>query len=512
MKIPFNILDFLDRAEHVYGDRVGIVDEPDQPAESLGELTWKQVAEHVRAFAAGLDALGVGPGERVAIVSQNSARLLIALFAVSGYGRVAVPINFRLNADEVRYIVNHSGSSVLLVDPELDEALADVTAPHRFVFGSASDRILFRFDRSPNPWGKASEDAIASINYTSGTTARPKGVKLTHRNLYVNALTFGWHAGVNDRDVYLWAVPLFHCNGWGLAYAITGMGGRHIILRKVDGVEILHRIERHGVTFMGGAPAVVNSILDAASARTGAVPRQGRMRVVVGGAPPPTTTIEKVETVLGWEFIQVYGLTETSPILTLNRSRSEWDTYTPAQRASELGSAGPPVVGVRMRVDDEGEVQARANVVFDGYWLQPNETGLAMTDGWFHTGDGGAIDHNGFVHISDRKKDVIVTGGENVSSIEVEDCLFRHPSVAEAAVIAVPDTRWGETIKAIIVLRPGAGASESELIAHCRAHLAHYKCPTSVEFVDTLARTATGKVQKFKLREPFWEGRDRLVS
>jgi fatty-acyl-CoA synthase len=226
VKVPLNVLDFLDRAEQVYGDRIGLVDEPDQPADSWGRLTWRQVAERARAMAAGLDALGVGRGERVAIVSHNSARLLVALFAVSGYGRIVVPINFRLNADEVRYIVDQSGASVLLVDPDLDRALSGVTAPHRFVLGAESDAALMRFDRQPAPWTDASEDAVASINYTSGTTARPKGVELTHRNLYLNALTFGWHAGVDDRDVYLWAVPMFHCNGWGMVYAITAMGGR----------------------------------------------------------------------------------------------------------------------------------------------------------------------------------------------------------------------------------------------------------------------------------------------
>ena len=351
MNVPLNVLDFLDRAECVYGDRIGIVDESDQPADSLGQLTWREVAEHARAFAAGLDALGVGVGERVAIVSQNSARLLIAFFAVSGYGRVVVPINFRLNAEEVGYIVEHSGARVLLVDPELDEALADVTAQHRFIIGRDSDAALFRFDRQPEPWAGASEDAIASINYTSGTTARPKGVQLTHRNLYMNALTFGWQVGVNDRDTYLWAVPMFHCNGWGMVYAITGMGGQHVILRKVDGPEILRRIDRHGVTLMGGAPAVVNTIIDAAADLVGPVPGSGTMRVIVGGAPPPTATIERVETDLGWEFMQIYGLTETSPLMTLNRRRGEWDSLTPAARARLLGNAGPPALGMRIRVE-----------------------------------------------------------------------------------------------------------------------------------------------------------------
>jgi acyl-CoA synthetase (AMP-forming)/AMP-acid ligase II len=512
MKVPFNVLDFLDRAEHVYGDRVGIVDEPDQPARSWGEMTWRQVAEHARAFAAGLDALGVGRGERVAIVSQNSARLLVALFGVSGYGRVVVPINFPLNAEEVAYIVEHSGASVLLVDPELDEALAGVTATHRFVLGEESDHVLLRFDRQPNPWVNPSEDALASINYTSGTTARPKGVELTHRNLYMNAMTFGWQTGVDDRDVYLWAVPMFHCNGWGLVYAITAMGGCHVILRKVDGPEILRRIERYGVTFMGGAPAVVNTILTTASEWAGPVPGRDRMRIVSGGAPPPSATIESVETDLGWEFIQVYGLTETSPLLTLNRRRAEWDTLSPAERARRIGRAGPPGIGARLRVDDQGEVLAQGNMVFSGYWQQPDETSKALVDGWFHTGDGGHLDDDGYLTISDRKKDVIITGGENVSSIEVEDCLYQHPAVAEAAVIGVPDEKWGETVKAIVVRKPGALVSADELMAHCRARLAHYKCPTSIDIEGSLARTATGKVQKFKLRERYWEGRQRLVN
>jgi acyl-CoA synthetase (AMP-forming)/AMP-acid ligase II len=510
MKVPFNILDFLVRAETAYGDRIGIVDEPDQPAESLGELTWKDVAAHARAFAAGLDALGVGRGERIAIVSQNSARMLIAFFGISGYGRVVVPINFRLNADEVRYVVEHSGASMLLVDPELDEALADVHAKHRFVLGADSDKTLFRFDRRPAAWIDPNEDAIASINYTSGTTARPKGVELTHRNLYVNAMAFGWHTGVNDRDVYLWTVPLFHCNGWGMVYAITGMGGRHIILRKVDGHEILARVGDHGVTFMGGAPAVVSTILT--SAADAGPAGHGRVRIVVGGAPPPTAVIERVETELGWEFIQIYGLTETSPVLTMSRRRAEWDELSAFERAGRLGRAGTPVIGVNVRVDDEGEVSARGNVVFGGYWGQPAETDLAIKKGWFHTGDGGFIDADGYVTIADRKKDVIITGGENVSSIEVEDRLFQHPDVAEAAVIGVPDEKWGETVKAIVVLRPGTTVTAAELIDHCRAGLAHYKCPTSIEFQLGLERTATGKVQKFRLREPYWAGRTRLVS
>ncbi len=511
MRVPLTVLDFIERAELVYGDRIAVVDEPEQPAESLGELTWREVARLARAQAAGFDALGVGHGERVAIVSHNSARLLTAFFGVSGYGRVLVPINFRLNAEEISYIVEHSGATVLMIDPELDESLAGVTARHRFVIGKETDDALLRFDTTPEPW-TADEDATGTINYTSGTTARPKGVQLTHRTLWVNATTFGWQTGVNDRDVYLWTLPMFHCNGWGMSYSVTGMGGRHIVLRKIDGAEILRRVERHGVTLLCGAPAVMSAILDAAQEWKGEIPGRDRVRMVVAGAPPPTRLIERLESELGWEFIQIYGLTETAPLLTMSRHRSEWDDLSGAERAQRLGRAGAPALGVRLSISDQGEVLARSNVVLEGYWEQPQATADALEGGWFHTGDGGDIDDDNYLSISDRKKDVIISGGENVSSIEVEDCLYQHPSVAEACVIGVPDAKWGETVKALVVLKPDAAATESDLIAHCRDRLTHFKCPTSVEFQAEFARTSTGKLQKFKIRAPYWEGRERQIN
>jgi fatty-acyl-CoA synthase len=520
MKVPLTVADFLDRAEEVHGARTGVVDEPDAPGGGLGELTYARVADLARAQAATLDALGVDRGERVAVVSQNSARLLTSFYGVSGWGRVLVPINFRLTADEVAYIVEHSGASVLLVDPELDEALKGVEAPHRIVLGTGSDDRLYRTGVTPEPWSP-DEDATATINYTSGTTARPKGVQLTHRSLWLNAVTFGWHAGVTERDVYLHTLPMFHANGWGMPFATTGMGVPQVVLRKVDGAEILRRVERHGVTLLCGAPAVVAMVLEAAATWDGEVPGAGRTRIVVAGAPPPTRTIERVEAELGWEFIQIYGLTETAPLLTVNRSRQEYDGLEPAERAARLSRAGAPAIGVRLAVDDHGEVLARSNVVLEGYWDQPEATAAAIRpadmagagdEPWFHTGDGGTLDDEHHLTISDRKKDVIITGGENVSSIEVEDVLFAHPAVAEVAVIGVPDERWGETVKALVVLAPGAEATGEELIGHCRERLAHYKCPTSVEVRDELARTATGKLQKFKLRDPYWEGRDRQVG
>jgi acyl-CoA synthetase (AMP-forming)/AMP-acid ligase II len=461
-----------------------------------------------------LDQMGIGVGDRVAIVSPNSSRFMISLWGASGHGRVIVPINFRLNAEEVGYIVEHSGAKLLLVDPELDESLAGVTAKERIVFGTDADAELFaERDGAPQDWG-LDEAATCSINYTSGTTARPKGVQIAHRNAWLNAAIFGWHTGVSDRDVYLHTLPMFHCNGWGMTYATTGMGARHIVLRKVDGEEILKRIEAEGVTLLCGAPAVVAAILDAAAARReqgNAVPGRGTVRMVVAGAPPPSKVIERVEAELGWEFIQIYGLTETSPLLTINRAPAEWDGLDVAERSRLLSRAGVPAVGVGIRISDQGEVQARGNHVFEGYWEQPEATADAIVDGWFHTGDGGYLD-GAYVVISDRKKDVIITGGENVSSIEIEDALFQHPDVAEACVIGVPHEKWGETVKALVVLREGATATEEELIEFCRGRLAHFKCPTTVEFRDALLRTATGKLQKFKLRAPYWEGRDRQVN
>jgi fatty-acyl-CoA synthase len=514
MKVPLTIADHLERAALAYPDRVGVIDEPDQPAASWGALTYAQVADLARGQAAALDGLGVGRGERVAIVSHNAARLFVSFFGVSAWGRVLVPVNFRLAPDEVRYIVEHSGASVLLVDPELDESLADVDAKHRFVLGADTDAELWPTGAGtpdPEPWAEPDEDATATINYTSGTTARPKGVQLTHRNLWINAATFGWHTGVSDRDVYLHTLPMFHCNGWGMPYAVAGMGGTQVVIRKVDGAEILRRVERHGVTLLCGAPAVVAAILDAATTWDGPIPGHGRTRMVVAGAPPPTRVIERMETELGWEFIQIYGLTETAPLLTMNRRRAEWDDLPPADRAARLVRAGTPALGVSLAVSDGGEVLARSNVVLDGYWEQPDATADALEGGWFHTGDGGSLD-DGYLAISDRKKDVIISGGENVSSIEVEDVLHSHAAVAEVAVIGVPDERWGETVKALVVLADGATADERELIAHCRDRLTHYKCPTSVELRETLPRTATGKLQKFKLRAPYWEGRDRQVN
>src|SRR6266566_1702166 len=333
MIVPLTLADFLERAEHVYGDREAVVDEPNPPGGGLGRVTYAEFAGMARSLAAALDDLGVGENDRVAIVSPNAARFLVALFGVSVFGRVLVPINFRLNAEEIRYIIEHSGSSVLLVDPELDEPLRHIPVKHRFVLGTGTDPQLF-LRRGATPRLRVSdENATVSINYTSGTTARPKGVQLTHRNFWLNAVTFGWHLAMTDRDVYLHTLPMFHCNGWGMPYALTAMGVRQVVIRKIDGEEILKRVDAEGVTLFNCAPAVIAAVLDAAAARR------------------PSKTIERIETELGWEFIQIYGLTETAPLLTFNRAPAEWDGLDPAERSRRLSRAGVPAVGVRMRID-----------------------------------------------------------------------------------------------------------------------------------------------------------------
>jgi len=516
MRVALTIGDFLRRAREVFPDRVAVVDEPGVPG-ALGTLTYRELEARVRGMGRALAERGVGVGDRVGIVSPNAAKFLIAYWGVSGYGRILVPINYRLNAEEVSYIVEHSGTKLLLVDPEYTETFASVRGCETVAMDGVADADLFAAaaagEPGPEDW-EPDEDATASINYTSGTTSRPKGVELTHRNCWVNAAVFGWHLAVGERDVLMHTLPMFHANGWGMPYAATGMGALHVIVRKIDGESILSRVAEHGVTLACGAPAVWAAVLDAAERRRERgeeIPGRDRVRIVVAGAPPPSRTIERVETELGWQFNQIYGLTETSPVLTVNRRRAEWDGLDEPEVARLLAKAGTPAVGVELRTDAEGEVLARSNVVFKGYWRQPEETARALEGGWFHTGDGGVL-ANGYLTILDRKKDVIITGGENVSSIEVEDVLFQHPAVAEVAVIGVPDEKWGETVKALVVLKPGQQATAEELREFCRERLAHYKCPTSVEFRSELPRTATGKLQKYKLRAPYWEGYERQVN
>jgi fatty-acyl-CoA synthase len=503
MRLPLSIGQFLARGATVHGGRTAVIDDPATPGGPRPAATYGTLAARVAGLAAYLDELGVGPGQRVAVVAPNSARALELYYAVPATGRILVPINFRLSRDEIGFIVWHSGSRVLFHDPELAGTVAGLPVDHVLSLASpagpppASD--VAPLVTGTADWSPA-EDCVATINYTSGTTAVPKGVRLTHRNLWLNAVVFALHAGLNERDVYLHTVPLFHVNGWGLPYAAATLGVPQVIVRKIDGAQILHQVAEHGITLMGGAPAVLATVLAAAETYPGAVPGRGRVRVLCGGAPPPPSMITRFIEATGWEFIQIYGLTEVGPLLTTNQLQPEHDGLPAAAQAELLaGRTGAPILGASLRIAADGEVLARGHGVCDGYWDLPEETASAIADDWFCTGDSGHLNPDGYLTITDRKKDIIITGGENVSATEVENRLLSHPAVADAAVIAVPDPRWGETVKAIVVLN-GETATEAELIAYCRAGLAHFKCPTSVGFTEALPRTATGKIQKFMLR------------
>ncbi|SHE85529.1 Acyl-CoA synthetase (AMP-forming)/AMP-acid ligase II [Ferrithrix thermotolerans DSM 19514] len=516
MKVALSVNDFLRRGVTVFPDRLALVDEPNVPG-SLGRITYRSFDSRVKNMAKRLEEMGVQIGDRVAIISPNAGKFLVSYFGVSGYGRILVPVNYRLTKEEVAYIIEHSGSQVVLVDHEFAHLAEGLDVKKVIVLDGVSDAELFQElpdgESPPSEWDP-DEDFTCSINYTSGTTSRPKGVQLTHRNVWTNATTLALHTSVTDRDVLIHTLPMFHCNGWGMPYAVTGLGGTHVIQRKIDGESILSRVDAEGVTLACGAPAVWAATLNAADerARNGQkVPGRDEVRVVVAGAPPPSKMIERIETELGWEFIQIYGLTETSPLLTVNRAPKEWGDLKASERAKLLSRAGTPAIGVEIKIDADGEVLARSNHVFAGYWNQPKETEEALRDGWFHTGDGGYF-RDGYLTIEDRKKDVIITGGENVSSIEVEDAIFQHKAVAEVAVIGVPSEKWGEEVKALVVLKEGESATEEEIIAFCKSQIAGYKCPKSVEFRKELSRTATGKLQKYKLRAPYWEGLEKKVN
>ncbi|HXX47617.1 MAG TPA: long-chain-fatty-acid--CoA ligase [Myxococcota bacterium] len=523
MEVPLLVDDFLRRAAQLYPDKLAIVD---------GKLRfrYREFAERVNRLSHALLRLGVRPGDRVCILSPNSHFFLESFYGTSQIGAILVPLNYRLTAADHEYILNHAGVSVVLVDGEytqvVDEIRPRLRSVRSFVVAKEEgatpagwldwNELVNREPVHAPPPPPRSENDVVSINYTSGTTARPKGVMLTHRNCYINAYGLIGHLRVSHQDVELWTLPMFHCNGWGGVYALTGMGGTHVVLRAVDGAKIFELIAAEGVTFACMAPAVLRTVLDYPDKTKHAI--RTRPRFTVAGAPPPAAFIERLEKELGWDFIQIYGLTETAPLLTVSMP----DFATKADDWPRRSRAGVPALGVEIALLDGdakpvpkdgvsvGEVCARSNVVFAGYWEQPDETAKAVHGGYFHTGDLAVWDETGSIHIVDRAKDVIISGGENISSPDIEAALYRHPAVMECAVIGVPHEKWGETPKALVVRRPGAKLEEAELIAFCREHLAHFKCPTSVEFLDALPRTATGKLQKFLLREKYWKGGRRV--
>ncbi|HEX4306822.1 MAG TPA: AMP-binding protein [Solirubrobacterales bacterium] len=505
MNVPLTTADFLYRARTVQAAKLGGVDEPGVPG-SLGRLTYGELARLCDGFVEALDRLGIGAGERVAVVSPNALKVLVALWATTGSGRVLVPVNFRLGPDEVSYIVDDAEASLLLVDPELAERMASVRAPRRVVLDGTDDAELFAPSDSGREWPAVAEDAPATLNYTSGTTAAPKGVVLSHRSHWLNAAVVGWGFGLGEADRYLHTLPMFHVNGWGLPLAAAALGVPQVVQREVRGASILERVEAERITLLCGATPVAGTIEEAAlelREAGAAVPGEGTARMVSGGAPTPAPAIAKFERATGWELIHAYGLTESGPVLTVNRVLPD-EGLEPAERAERLAAAGAPLIGVRLRVDEDGQVLSRTAKGMSGYWGRPDLSEEAFEGEWLHTGDGGELT-DGVLRITDRKKDLIVTGGENVSSLQVESCLLEHPDVADVAVIGVPHERWGETPKALVVPRDGATVDEAALIAFCRERLAHFKCPTSIEPRTSLPRTATGKVQKYRLRAPYWE-------
>lgn len=515
---------FLRRSASLYPDRVAIID---------GErnFTYREFWERSNKLSNALLKAGIGKGDRVCILSPNSHFFLESFYGVSQIGAVLVPLNYRLLPADHEFIIQHAGVKAMLVDYDytesIDEIRPSLTGVQTWIeaaekgtsrkgwqnweewIDSASETL------PPDPQLKESD--LVSINYTSGTTARPKGVMLTHRNCFINATNFIHHLRLSHDDVELWTLPMFHCNGWGGVYALTGLGGTHVVLRAIDAKRIFDLIAAHHVTFACMAPTVLNTILEYPDKKAHEI--QSVPRFVVAGAPPPAAFIERLEAELGWEFIQIYGLTETSPILTVTVP----DHHTEKSDYQRRSRAGIPVLGVDLVVSDDagnpvpqddqsiGEVCGRSNVIFEGYWQQPEATAEAIRDGWFRTGDLATWDHTGSINIVDRKKDVIISGGENISSPEIEAVLYRHPSVVECAVIGIPDEKWGETPLALLVLRKGAAATEAEIITFCRENLAHFKCPKKVEFLESLPRTATGKLQKFKLRELYWQTQERRV-
>ncbi|MGH9846061.1 MAG: long-chain-fatty-acid--CoA ligase, partial [Blastocatellia bacterium] len=488
-------------------------------------------------------SLGVEKGDRVAIISQNSHRMLDGFFGAPLIGAIYQPINFRLVAGDFEYILNHAEAKVLIVEDWLSGAIDSI----RSKLPGVQHFIVHTDEKGETPSGwpagwkdyetllaQASaadpepavidENETTCILYTSGTTGRPKGVMLTHRNLYMNAMNSIVEFGLTHDDVYLHTLAQFHCNGWGLPYAVTGVGAKHVIVRKYEPASFFDLVAREQMTFACMPPTMINMALNhpLSEEQLKAIPRNAR--VGTAGSAPPMALIKGMQERLGWQVIQIYGLTETSPFLTVSKVKPHMRDWPAEEKHRVQTRTGYEMLGVEIRVVDEqgrdieadgqavGEIIARSNVVMAGYWRQPDATDAVIVDGWFHTGDMATIDREGMVEIVDRKKDLIISGGENVSSIEVEGMLYKHPAVLEAACIAIPHQQWGETIAAVVVLKPGATATEAEVIEFCRANMAHFKCPRAVSFVDALPRTATGKIQKNVMRDQYWQGREKRVN
>jgi len=499
MIAPLTPLDFLERSAHVYRDSIAVV-------EGERRFTYAGFRDRVHRLAGALHALGIGPGDRVAVLAPNSAMALEAHFGPMRIGAILVMLNTRLKSAELAWILQHAGAKVLLVDPQLRHLVESAPVAH-----IVHDYEAFLRDApAPPPLSPVDENACICINYTSGTTGFPKGVMFTHRGAWVNAIGEIVEHGMTHRTIYLWTLPMFHCNGWCFTWAVTAAGGRHILMRQPDPREACRLIEAESVSHLCGAPVVVSSLAQHCEAQK---IRFGRpLRIVTAGAPPPPAVIRAAEET-GAEIMHVYGLTETYGPHTICAWKPAWDGLPGAERAQIKARQGVPyiVAGTDLRVADHrmqdvpangetmGEVLMRGNNVMMGYWDNPQATEEAFEGGWFHSGDLAVVHPDGYIELRDRKKDIVISGGENISSIEVEKVLADHPAVAEAAIVAFPDEKWGEVPKAYVGLKPGNHATGDELIAWCRQRLAHFKCPKIVEF-GPLPRTATGKIRKNELR------------
>jgi fatty-acyl-CoA synthase len=521
MELPLSPLEFARRARRLYADREAVVD---------GELrlTYGQFFERCDRWSSALQAFGVKPGDRVAYIAPNTHAQLESFYAVPQIGAVVVPINYRLIADDFAYVINHSGARVVCAHSDYLEAVDSVRTQlpnvEQFVALEGAREGWLDYEATLTAAATdfirpaIAESDLISINYTSGTTARPKGVMITHRNAYLNVVGTLAHHAVTPKDRYLWTLPMFHANGWTFVWIVTARGAAHICLRKVEPRTIFELIESENISLFCAAPTVLIGIANAPEElRQNA--RRG-VRLFTAGAPPAAATIERVEGELGWELTQAYGLTETSPFITICEERPEHLLLSPQERAVikarqgvELITSGELIVmdedGVEVPHDGKtiGEIVVRGNAVMKGYFNDPEATAAAISDGWFHTGDAAVVHADNYVEIRDRFKDVIISGGENISSVEVEGVLLHHPAVQEAAVVGMPHKRWGESPHAFVVMRPGTTATEDEMKQFVRDRLAHFKTPQWVTFVNDLPKTATGKVQKYILR-----GKDTSIA
>jgi fatty-acyl-CoA synthase len=531
MKLPLLTTDFLDRAVDLYDDVVGVV------ADDGTEYTYAEFGDRVNQLSNALLDVGVEQGDRVALISGNTHYFLETQFAVQQIGAVYVPINYRLIPRDYEYILTDSEAVVTIADYEFAHKIEEIRndVPCETFVGYGADRIDgdwidymdlvddYPAARPDRP--DIAEDDDATINYTSGTTGDPKGVVRTHRTEHWHALVLSHHMEIQDDDTYLWTLPMFHCNGWGYTYANTGVGATHICQRSFDAEDTFGKIREYDVSHLCGAPTVLNRLIEYYREHDPVATGGRDVRLTTAGSAPPKATIRTVENDVGWRIIHIYGLTETAPIITTSNSPRRIEAA--ADPADVKVNQGTETLCTEIRVVDEdgndvprdgetmGEVVVRGNQVMDRYLNKPEATEEAFTErveGYFHTGDIATWDENGMISVQDRKKDVIISGGENVSSIEVEDVLYDHPDVLKVAVIGIPSEEWGEAVHALVVPVTGAELTEEDVIEFARDNLAHYKAPRSVEFVEDLPETATGKVQKYELREEYWEGEERMIS